>query len=258
MTELIIFNYAYIVLQMSVIWLLYRTLKNPSVVDVSWPFGLMMTGLIYIWHQPINLRLIVLSCLLVLWALRLGGYLWYTRVRKGHVDKRYLQLSNNWKIAKSLGFFLNFQLQGIFILIMSIIFLFSAVDSPKGMSFLDYSGTVLVIIGVIGESIADLQLYHFRNNQKGKVCNAGLWNYSRHPNYFFELLVWCGFTLFALHHRYGWVGFISPSWLYIIFTKMTIPITERGSIESKRQAYIDYQKKTSMIFPWLKKTSNSP
>lgn len=256
MTELIMFNYVYLVLQMSFVWLLYRLLKNPSVVDVSWSLGLMMSGLIYIFYQPIDPRLIVLSCLLIVWALRLAGYLWYTRIRQGHVDKRYLQLSDQWKIAKSLGFFLNFQLQAIFIFILSIVFLLSAAGSPKNMSYLDYIGTFLVIMGVIGESIADMQLYHFRNTQKGKVCNAGLWNYSRHPNYFFELLVWFGFALFALHSRYGWLGLISPLWLYIIFTKMTIPITERGSIESKGQAYIDYQKRTPMIFPWFRRISN--
>lgn len=257
MTGLIIVNYSYLVFQMSFVWLVYRLLKNPSVVDVGWSIGLMVSGLIYICHQPINFRLIVLSSLLMLWALRLGGYLWYTRIRTRDIDKRYLQLSSNWKMAKSLGFFLNFQLQGIFIFIMSTVFLVSAFDSPNYMSFLDYLGSMLVIVGVIGESIADLQLYHFRNTRRGKVCDVGLWHYSRHPNYFFELLVWCGFTLFALHNWYGWVGFISPLWLYIMFTKITIPITERGSIKSKGQGYIDYQKKTAKIFPRFRKAPNS-
>lgn len=257
MLESIFITYSYLVLQMSFVWLCYRILKNPSVVDVSWSIGLMMAGLIYILHQPMNSRLIVLSTLLIVWSLRLGGYLWYTRIRKGHVDKRYLQLSNNWKIAKSLGFFLNFQLQGVFILILSSVFLLTSVDSPTSMTLLDYAGTLLVIIGVIGETMADLQLYHFRESNKGKVCNVGLWNYSRHPNYFFELLVWCGFTFFALHNRYGWMGIISPLWLYIIFTKMTIPITERGSLESKGQAYIEYQNRTPIFFPSLRKLANS-
>jgi steroid 5-alpha reductase family enzyme len=242
---------------MSLVWGIYRILKNPSIVDVSWSLGLMMAGIIYIGQERINLRSVVMSSLLILWALRLAGFLWLTRIRKGHIDKRYLQLSNNWKISKSFGFFLNFQLQALFIFILSIVFLFAAMNSPKNISLLDYIGTILVLAGLIGESIADLQLYHFRQNQKGKICDIGLWNYSRHPNYFFELFIWFGFTLFGFQQNYGWIGIISPLFLYIIFTKMTIPITERGSIESKGKAYLDYQERTPMLFPFIKSRANS-
>jgi steroid 5-alpha reductase family enzyme len=101
----------YLVVQMSIVWVIYRILKNPSVVDASWSIGLMMSGLIYLGSSPINARNITVSILLIMWALRLAGYLWYTRIRQGHVDKRYKELSSNWKISRSLGFFLNFQLQ---------------------------------------------------------------------------------------------------------------------------------------------------
>lgn len=257
MIKSIILVYFYLISQMSFVWLLYRASKNPSVVDVSWSIGLMVAGLIYINDQPFKLRLLVLGGLLVLWAMRLAGYLWLTRIRKGHVDKRYLQLSSNWKIAKSLGFFLNFQLQGIFILIISSVFLFAARNSPDQLSLLDYAGCLLAISGIAGESISDIQLYRFRNKNSGKVCDVGMWKYSRHPNYFFELMVWCGFALFAWQAANGWIGFIAPAWLYVIFTKMTIPVTERVSIKSKGQAYIDYQAQTSMIFPWFRKKANS-
>jgi steroid 5-alpha reductase family enzyme len=257
MLEVLIIVYLYLIVQMSLVWGLYRILKNPSVVDVSWSFGLMMAGLIYISQETINLRSMIISGLLVLWAFRLAGFLWLTRIKKGHIDKRYLQLSNNWKMAKSLGFFLNFQLQGFFIFILSIVFLFAVMNSPKNISFLDCTGIILVLLGLVGESVADLQLYHFKQKQQGKVCNIGLWYYSRHPNYFFELFIWCGFTLFGLQQSYGWIGIISPLLLYIIFTKMTIPITERGSIESKGQAYIDYQKITPMLCPLVKKRSDA-
>ena len=108
----------YLVLQMCFMWMVYRVLKNPSVVDASWSIGLMMSGLIYLGLMPLTPRNAVVSALLILWALRLAGYLWYTRIHQGHVDKRYTALSNNWKINKSLGFFLNFQLQGLLIFIM--------------------------------------------------------------------------------------------------------------------------------------------
>lgn len=118
---IILYVYIYLVLQMSLVWLIYRLSKNPSYVDASWSIGLMMSGLIYLWSQPLTKRNGIISILLVLWSLRLAVYIWITRLRKGHIDKRYIKLSHQWK-NKSFGFFINFQLQAIFIFIISIIF----------------------------------------------------------------------------------------------------------------------------------------
>ncbi|HHS8487784.1 TPA: DUF1295 domain-containing protein, partial [Legionella anisa] len=90
-----------------------------------------------------------------------------------------------------------------------------------------------------------------------QVCNVGLWHYSRHPNYFFDLLSWIGFALFAIQSNMGYLGLLSPLMLYVIFTRMTGPMTERSSIQSRGQKYIEYQKQTSMLFPWFKKKSGS-
>lgn len=252
MIKLLLIVYVYLFLQMSLIWIIYRLSKNPSVVDVSWSIGLMMAGLIYLWSQSITLRNGIISALLIIWSLRLAGYLWITRIRKGHVDKRYTELSSNWKISKSLGFFINFQLQALFIFIISSIFLFSGKVEAHGLSLLDIIGCMIVILGVAGESVADLQLQNFKAKNKNKVCDVGLWHYSRHPNYFFDWIAWCGFMLFGLHYAYGFIGIISPLFLYVIFNHITGPITERGSGQSRGQAFIDYQRKTSMFFPWFK------
>ncbi|MBN9231184.1 MAG: DUF1295 domain-containing protein, partial [Legionella sp.] len=93
----------YLFMQMSFMWGLYRILKNPSVVDVSWSLGLMISGLLYLGSAPLNSRTLVIGSLLILWALRLAFYLWFTRIRKGEVDKRYTELSSGWKISPSLG-----------------------------------------------------------------------------------------------------------------------------------------------------------
>lgn len=242
----------YLVLQMCFVWMVYRLLKNPSVVDASWSIGLMMSGLIYLGSMPITPRTTVVSALLTLWALRLAGYLWYTRVYKGHIDKRYTELSNHWKINKSLGFFLNFQLQGLLIFIISFIFYLIANSINSSLTLLDGMAIGIVLAGVIGETIADLQLYRFKARHKGGVCTIGLWNYSRHPNYFFDWLTWLGFTLFAFQSHKGAFGMVSLLVLYLIFTRITGPLTERGSVQSRGQQYLDYQKETSMFFPWFK------
>jgi steroid 5-alpha reductase family enzyme len=253
MIHSIIIVYVYLVLQMCLVWIGYRLSKNPSIVDMSWSCGLMIAGLIYLGSHPMTERSSIISILLIAWSLRLAFYLWYTRIRHGHVDKRYTELSGSWKINKSLGFFCNFQLQAVLIFIVSIVFLFIGNTQSANLSILDVFAVFTVIIGITGESLADLQLQNFKSKNPGKVCNVGLWYYSRHPNYFFDWITWCGFTLFSLRFNFGCIGFISPLVLYLIFTRVTGPITERGSIASRGQAFIDYQKKTSMFFPCFKR-----
>src|SRR5437762_12040493 len=95
MSPIIATVFIYLIVQICFVWVIYRLVKNPSVVDVSWSLGLMTSGLIYLWSGPMTARSAVISALIILWALRLAGYLWYTRIRQGHVDKRYAQLSTH-------------------------------------------------------------------------------------------------------------------------------------------------------------------
>ncbi|WP_115712514.1 DUF1295 domain-containing protein [Legionella sainthelensi] len=247
----------YLFLQMSFMWGLYRILKNPSVVDVSWSLGLMVSGLIYLGVTSLSFRTLIIGILLVLWALRLAFYLWYTRIRTGHVDKRYIDLSVNWKINPSLGFFINFQLQGMLILIISSVFFLISQSGLTHITLLDSLAFCIIAVGIMGETLADMQLHRFKMQHKGEVCHIGLWSYSRHPNYFFDWLSWMGFALFAIQSNAGYLCLLSPLMLYVIFTHITGPLTERGSIQSRGQKYIEYQKQTSMFFPWFKKKSGS-
>lgn len=247
----------YLFLQMSFMWGVYRILKNPSVVDVSWSLGLMISGLIYLIQIPLNPRMLITTTFLVLWALRLAFYLWYTRIREGHIDKRYTTLSSNWKISPSWGFFINFQLQGILIFIISSVFLWISKSQLTSITMIDNLAFCIITLGIIGETLADLQLYYFKKQYKGEVCQIGLWHYSRHPNYFFDWLSWVGFSVVAMQSNLGYLGFVSPAMLYIIFTRMTGPLTERGSLQSRGEKYRVYQKQTPMFFPWFKKKIDS-
>ncbi len=246
----------FIFIHMSFVWVWYRYTNNPSVVDVGWSSGLTFSGLIYLGSQEMTMRTLFLALILVVWGMRLGLYLWFTRVRKKEVDKRYISLSDNWKIAKPLGFFLNFQLQGLLIFIISLPWFFASLVTTNKMSSLDWFALLIAFVAVFLETQADLQLYQFKQKHTGEVCNSGWWSYSRHPNYFFEWLVWCLFSLFAFSVNYGWVSIISPITLYLIMTRLTGPITESGSIESKGKLYTSYQKNTPMFFPYGGKLNN--
>jgi len=236
---------------MCLIWGWYIYQKNPSVVDVGWASGLILVSLVYLYNSAISPRTMTLSCVLLLWGFRLGFYLWYTRIRHGIIDKRYVTLSENWKLAKPLGFFFNFQLQGLLILLISLPWYFVAKSNQQHMSSLDWAILFLAVIAIIGETCADHQLMRFKKHHAGAVCNQGLWFYSRHPNYFFEWLTWCFFYMFALLTPLGWMGFISPLTLYVIMTRITGPMTEAGSMKSKGPLYLAYQQSTPMFFPKL-------
>lgn len=243
----------YLFLQMCFIWVLYRLSGNPSIVDVSWSLGLMIAGLIYLFSVPFTSRIAIITACLCIWALRLAIYLWATRIRHGHLDKRYLEISRDWRMNPALGFFINFQFQAVLILMLSSVFWFAANVSSPRLLMTDMVGVGLVVLGVLGESIADRQLSVFKRTNKGNVCNVGLWFYSRHPNYFFDWVSWVGFMFFGLAHPLGCIGVVSPMVLYIIFNYVTGPITERGSLESRGEAYRQYQQSTSQFFLWFKR-----
>ena len=186
MVSTIIIVIAYIFLQMCVVWILYRIYNNPSIVDCSWPIGLMIVGLIYLFSTAISFRKLIIASFLVIWSLRLAVYIGLTRLRFGQVDKRYKALSSQWKMSQSLGFFINFQIQGGLILILSLIFFFISRSMIGTLFYIDFIAIVLILAGIIGESIADFQLNHFKQGHHGQVCNQGLWYYSGHPKYFFD------------------------------------------------------------------------
>jgi steroid 5-alpha reductase family enzyme len=113
------------------------------------------------------------------------------------------------------------------------------------------------LVAIAGESLADAQLAAFkRRAAKGQVCDAGLWRYSRHPNYFFEWLVWVAYFLFALGSPHGWLAFVGPASILFLLLRVTgIPLTEEQSLRSKGDAYRRYQRTTSAFVPWFPKKS---
>lgn len=236
---------------MTVVWGLCLWLKNPGIVDVFWSIAIAVAALVFALPSASSIATLVTCILLVLWCARLSGFLFFTRILKQHVDPRYTKLSEGWKISKSLGFWLNYQLQAVLALFIAAPFLW--VSSVRTIGLWQILGWLLIITGIVGEHLADHQLQRFKQSYSGKICDIGLWAYSRHPNYFFEWLVWLGFACCAFYNVWSLFALLSPAVLLFIFLKITGPITERGSIERKGQAYIDYQQRTSMFAPWKKK-----
>lgn len=243
--------YAMVFVHMTLYWCWYLKTRNPGVIDVGWASALALAGsAILLLRFGRMLPLLPLG-LLLLWGLRLGGYLWYTRIRPALIEKRYLSLSQHWTRPKALGFFLHYQLQGLLALLVASPWFFMGVNRPLWLNVL---AVCLIVIGLVGETLADWQLYRFKNTpQAAMVCNVGLWQLSRHPNYFFEWMIWCGFSVFALNEPFGAFALLSPIALYLIMTRITAPITEQNSIASRGEAYLRYQRQTPMFFPKITK-----
>ena len=110
------------------------------------------------------------------------------------------------------------------------------------------------VLAVAGESLADWQLAQFKRNpaSRGRTCRAGLWRYSRHPNYFFEWLVWVAFALFAVSSPLGFLALACPAaMLYLLLQVTGIPATEAQAVLSRGDDYRNYQATTSMFVPWF-------
>jgi steroid 5-alpha reductase family enzyme len=124
-----------------------------------------------------------------------------------------------------------------------------------GVSLL--AGIAIAVIAIAGEGLADRQMHEFRRDprNKGKVCDAGLWGLSRHPNYFFEFLYWLTYPALALSGGWAWglLAFGAPVLMFILLTRISgIPMLEREMLASKGAAYRAYQQRVSAFFPFPK------
>jgi steroid 5-alpha reductase family enzyme len=245
-------QFLFLFIFMNIVWLFSYLKKNPGIVDFSWSIGLMLSGLIYL-TENLTYRNLILGALLILWAVRLGCFIYFDRIKNNIVEKRYASLIENWKMNPWISYYFNFQFQGILIFLMTVIFYLSAKNLNQNLSNVDIIGVLLAGLGTIFELVSDAQLKKHKQSFTNEICETGFWYYSRHPNLYFDWLTWCGFSLFAYHSPYGLAGIISPITLYIIMNYMTLPTTERMSVKSRGEKYLNYQKTTSKFFIWFKR-----
>jgi steroid 5-alpha reductase family enzyme len=153
-------------------------------------------------------------------------------------------------------FFGFFQLQAVLIGLLSLPVAIACSNPAGGIGAFEIAGLALWLVAIGGEAVADAQLAWFRGQpaNRGRVCEFGLWKYSRHPNYFFEWLIWVAYFIFALGAPFGWAGVLSPLLMLYFLTCVTgIPPSEAHSLSSRGEAYRSYQRRTSPFIPWFPK-----
>jgi steroid 5-alpha reductase family enzyme len=244
------------------LWLLSIRLRDTSIIDIFWgpAFGIVaLVGYVLGEGRGVEMRSTLVTALTVLWAARLGAYLFWRNHGKGE-DPRYTAAFRN-RYAKNLHWHTLtkvFLLQGFLVWLISIpVQLAQYLATPTVLGPAAIVGTVLWTIGFLFEAVADWQLARFKADptSRGRVLDHGLWRYSRHPNYFGNACLWWGLWLIACDHPVGFVTVFSP----ILMTHFLLNVTGKKLLEKRmsraRPEYADYVARTPGFFPWFPRSS---
>jgi len=244
---------------MVVLWLVQLRTRNAGLVDVGWAASIGGMGILYALLGDGSPTHRVLAALLPgIWGGRLAWHLLVDRVIGEPEEGRYQRLREIWGDRADAYLFPFFQGQALLAAILSLPFLGAARSTASGIGLVEITAVALWAIGILGEAIADRQLYAWKRDpdRTGKVCDVGLWRYSRHPNYFFEWVIWLGFGALSIGTSMWWAGLLSAVLMFVFITRITgIPPTEAQSLRSRGEAYREYQQRTSAFVPWFPKES---
>ncbi len=242
-------------------WVWSLRINNFSLVDAVWAFSIGLISCFWLWTYGVgSLKHWTAGLLIALWSVRLGSHL-QRRIRKIYPeeDARYGKLREVWEGHVKSAFFWFFQAQALSVILLALPFLLIALDKRNSWCLWETTGLMVVMFGILGEGWADFQMSQFKrkNPDAGAVCQTGWWKYSRHPNYFFEAMIWFGFYLYACGSSWGWTMIHAPVAITYLLLKVTgIPPTEAASLIKKGDAYRDYQKTTNAFFPWFPRQIN--
>lgn len=245
---------------MSAGWLTVRATDNGGWTDVFWTFGtgasLAMAALTPQAEggHASSWRHIMVAALAATWSVRLGYYI-AIRVARGAEDVRYTALKAEWRGSFMMRMFALLIAQAPITALLSISVLYAARAPSSSLRIQDVLGALVLVVAILGESVADGQMKRFKaahHGEKNKVCDTGLWAWSRHPNYLFEALGWFAYPVIAIdfgHPSTLW-SLIAPAVMFAILRFGTgVPPLEAAMVKSKGDAYRRYQARVSPFLP---------
>jgi len=230
---------------MNIFFLASHYLKRKDIADSAWGIGFIVLAISNLFLSGnFQQTKIILTFLIFLWGLRLMFYITLRNWNKKE-DFRYQNFKNSYVDV--------FMLQGSLMFLVSLpITLYNRFDG--GVIFISFIGLIIWMLGFYFETIGDLEMYFFKKDpkNKGKIMDQGLWQYTRHPNYFGEIAMWWGIWILTLGSTYWYLGLIGPITITYLITKVSgIPLLEKR-YEGNKEFEI-YKKRTSILFPWFKK-----
>ena len=247
-----------VLIYMTLFHVLSIVTKRSDIVDIAWGLGFVLISLISLLTQEVLTdRMLIVFILVLLWGLRLSSHIFLRNIKKEE-DYRYKQFKKDWgKNFYIKSYFKIFLLQGLLMIFISSPILLISSSQFVTIGTFDYIGVSLWIIGFLIETISDLQLKSFVTLKKeGKTdtrfANIGLWKYSRHPNYFGEILQWWGIGIVALSVPFGYIGLIGPALItYLLIFVSGIPLLEKKF--EKDSEWNTYVERTRKLIPFSKR-----
>lgn len=249
-------------LVMSVAWAIEQRTGNSGWIDTVWTFGLGMVGIAAALvplaedsSQNWPRRWLVALAVAV-WALRLGLHI-ASRTAAIVDDPRYAALRQDWGPRASWQMWLLVQKQALVSIPLALAIFLAAHNPDPALQLQDYIAVVVFVVAIGGEALADRELRRFRRTAASRavICEAGLWRWSRHPNYFFEWFGWLGYALIAIDwsgsYPWGWLALAGPACMYWLLVHVSgIPPLEEHMLRTRGQAFRAYQARTNAFFPW--------
>lgn len=220
-----------------------------QIIDIFWGINIASSIiLLSIISDNYNYQSLIVYILLIIWMLRLAFHLIIYKIIPSHQDARYQKMV---KTSPAKAMLKQYFIQTFFQTIVSTsgYYLISSLSLP---SIYFYCLISISIIAILGELVSDLQLQNHLKKSK-EICRSGLWKFSRHPNYFFDILFWFSIALIGLNSPLFFLSMIGPSFLFITIYFITGPYSERCSIEKHGEKYKNYIDNVSYFLPLPKK-----
>jgi steroid 5-alpha reductase family enzyme len=247
---------------MALAWRVALTTGLSGRIDAIWAFA---TGLAAVVAAAAShgdpLRRALVCVMVAAWSLRLGLTLW-RRAISGGDDPRYAALKQSWGAAAPRRLFLFLQIQAAASWPLALT-AYCAAGAPRpGPDGRDWLAVALFALAFAGEAVADQQMVSFRRApaNRGKICDHGLWAWSRHPNYFFEWLIWLAYPIMAIESGYpaGWLTLAGPLVIYVLLVHVSgVPPLEAHLSRSRPAEFAAYVENVSAFWPHLPRRPRS-
>ncbi len=233
------------------IWFLIALYKKRNdVADVAWGLGFAVVCTFLLYRQPPSPLLLLLCVLVILWGTRLSLHIHRRNTSKGE-DFRYAKWRAEWGRMFVVRSYLQvFVLQGAFMLIIVSPVVWASANPSPSWSVWTWLGLLGWISGFLFQTIGDAQLATFvKTKAPGAIMRTGLWKYSRHPNYFGEIVMWWSLFLMTVPIEGSMWFIVSPitiTWLLAFVSG--VPLLEAKYKDNP--AFQEYKRQTSVLVPW--------
>lgn len=224
--------------------------KRNDIADIAWGIGYIVICNWLLFTNKPNAVTILLYCLVFLWGSRLSLHI-YTRNKHRAEDFRYLAWRKEWGRSfywRSYGQV--FLLQGFLLIVILSPVIHAAAAVSVNWNFFTWAGLLCWMTGFYFQAVADRQLAVFLKQKRlpGSIMQTGLWKFSRHPNYFGEILMWWGIFIITVPLPGSMYFIISPVTITLLLVFVSgIPLLEKKYEDNA--AYADYKKRTSILIP---------